>query len=96
NAVHISSEFLDDCSSGKYDFKGSLIGDKANSVVFSNAKLKNLVPEFCAKVRADEGIRMTAANVLANRELQQEDGEFDKWCDDVIGALETARKCFNS
>jgi nucleoside-diphosphate-sugar epimerase len=91
-AVHVSSEFLDECSNGRYDFKGSLLGDKANTVVFDNTKLKRLAPGFTAKTRADEGIKMTVENVLANSDLQHEDPEFDEWCDKVIAALETAKK----
>ena len=79
-AVHIASETLDK-NGGLYDFRGSLIGDKANSVIFDNTKLKRLVPEFCAKVRVDEGIKMTVNNILSNPELQREDTEFDTWCD---------------
>jgi len=93
-AVHISSDFLDECSHGRYDFKGSLLGDKANTVVFDNTKLKRLVPGYTAKTRADEGIKMTVANVLANSDLQHEDPEFDQWCDKVIAALETAKNQF--
>ena len=87
-AVHISSEFLDRC--GPYDFNGSLIGDKANSVVFDNTKLKRLVPGFCAYVRFDQGIRQTISHVLAHGECQKEDPEFDSWCDKVIAAYEKA------
>jgi len=94
-AVHVSSRFLDECSEGRYDFMGSLLGDKANTVVFDNTKLKRLAPDFCAKVRVDEGIKMTVTNVLSNSELQYEDAEFDKWCDKVIAALETAKKSFS-
>ncbi|MCL2277086.1 MAG: SDR family oxidoreductase [Treponema sp.] len=91
-AVHIASDFLDECSKGQYDFKGSLLGDKANTVVFDNTKLKRLAPDFTAKVRVDEGIKMTVENVLANKDLQTEDPEFDIWCDKVIAAIETAKK----
>ncbi|MDR1838393.1 MAG: NAD-dependent epimerase/dehydratase family protein [Treponema sp.] len=93
-AAHIASGFLDECSAGRYDFKGSLLGDKANSVVFDNTKLKRLVPDFCAKVRVDEGIRMTIANILGSPELQIEDTEFDEWCDKVIASIQSAKdKC---
>ncbi|GBU29215.1 hypothetical protein R84B8_02779 [Treponema sp. R8-4-B8] len=95
-AVHVSSEFLEDLSQGRYDFKGGLLGDKANSVVFDNTKLKRLVPGYTAKTRADEGIKMTVANVLANADLQQEDTEFDSWCDKVIAALETLKSKFTN
>jgi len=90
-AVHAASEFLDECSKGKYDFNGSLLGDKANSVVFDNTKIKRIAPGFCAKVRADEGIKMTVANILAHNDLQREDPEFDQWCDKIIAALEKAK-----
>ena len=90
NAVHVASEFLDACSD--YDFAGSLLGDKANTVVFDNSKLKRLVPGFTATVRADQGIRSTIEYVLSHPECQVEDPEFDDWCDRVIEALEKAKR----
>lgn len=88
NAVHVSSAFLAACSD--QDLHGSLLGDKANTVVFDNSKLKRLVPDFVATTRADQGIKRTIEHILAHPELQVEDPEFDAWCDDVIQALETA------
>ena len=88
NAVHVSSEFLDACS--PYDFAGSLLGDKANTVVFDNSKLKKLVPGFTALVRADQGIKDTITYVLSHPECQREDPEFDKWCDRVCEVLSMA------
>lgn len=90
NAVHVASEFLDACSD--YDFAGSLLGDKANTVVFDNSKLKKLVPGFTATVRADQGIRSTIEYVLSHPECQVEDPAFDDWCDRVIEALEEAKR----
>lgn len=90
NAVHVASEFLDACSD--YDFAGSLLGDKANTVVFDNSKLKRLVPGFTATVRADQGIRSTIEYVLSHPECQVEDPAFDAWCDRVIEALEEAKR----
>ncbi|WNR44519.1 SDR family oxidoreductase [Paenibacillus roseipurpureus] len=90
HAVHVASEFLDACST--QDYRGGLLGDKANSVVFDNAKLKRLVPEFVATTRFDQGIKRTIAHILANPELQKEDPEFDVWCDNVVSALEAAKK----
>ena len=87
NAVHIASEYL--ALNGNYDFTGSLIGDKANSVVFDNTKLKRLVPGFCAKVRFDQGIRQSIAFILAHRECQRDDPEFDAWCDRIIAKQAT-------
>lgn len=92
-AVHVASEFLAAVGDPLgFDFTGSLIGDKANSVVFDNSKLKKAVLGFCATTRFDQGIRKTIENVLAHPELQEEDTEFDEWCDKVIAALEKAKK----
>lgn len=87
---YVASEFLD--AVGDYDFNGSLTGDKSNSVVFDNTKLKNAVPEFKAVVRAETGIKQTVDYVLSHRECQVEDKEFDVWCDKVIEMLEKAKK----
>jgi len=89
-AYYVPSDFLAKCS--KYDLTGSLIGDKANSVVFDNTKVKRLVPGFTAKIRYDQGVSMTIENVLANKELQVPDPEFDEWCDKVIAAMDNAVK----
>ncbi|RCX16602.1 nucleoside-diphosphate-sugar epimerase [Anaerobacterium chartisolvens] len=94
NAVHVSSRFLALCS--KDDYMGSLIGDKANSVVFDNTKLKRLVPEFTATIRFDHGIRQTVNYILEHPECQIEDIEFDQWCDKVVNALEAALKSINN
>ena len=92
NAVHISSEFLAiaGAKAGSYNFTGSLIGDKANSVVFDNSKLKRLVPGFTAKIRLDQGIRKVLDYILSHKECQTDDPEFDAWCDKVIKAQEKA------
>lgn len=85
---YVSSSFL--AASGNNDYIGSLIGDKANSVVFDNSKLKSVVPDFCAEITSAQGIDMTIKNVLNHPELQIEDPEFDDWCDRVISNLEEA------
>ncbi len=89
-SVHIPSDFL--ASVSDYDLTGSLIGDKANSVIFDNSKLKRAVPGFTATVRADQGIRSTIQHILSHPELQREDAEFDRWCDKVIGKFEKMRE----
>ena len=89
-AVHVSSEFL--AAAGPYDFRGSLLGDKANTVSFDNTKLKRLVPGFTAKIRYDQGVRKSIEYMLAHKELQKEDPDFDLWCDKIIAAQEKALK----
>lgn len=92
NPYYVSSAFLAKVSD--YDFEGSLIGDKANSVVFDNSKLLAAVPGFHAEITAARGIDMTVQNVLKHPELQKEDPEFDRWCDKVIDVLEEAKAKF--
>lgn len=87
---YVPSDFLADVSN--YDMRGSLIGDKANSVVFDNSKLHRLVPGFAAKIRFDQGVAMTLDYVLSHSECQKEDPEFDQWCDKVVAAMNNARK----
>ncbi len=82
NAVHIATDYL--AASSDYDFTGSLLGDKSNTVVFDNSKVKRLVPGFNATVRFDQGIRLVLENIFSHPEFQTEDKEFDVWCDTVI------------
>jgi len=89
---YVSSYFL--AATGKYDMLGSLIGDKANSVVFDNRKLKAAVPDFRPTVRFEQGVAEAIANVMTHPELQQEDPAFDAWCDQVIAAQDNALKAF--
>lgn len=89
---YVSSYFL--AATGKYDMLGSLIGDKANSVVFDNRKLKDAVPDFRPTVRFEQGVAEAIANVMAHPELQREDPAFDAWCDQVIAAQNNALKAF--
>lgn len=90
---YVPSDFLAKC--GDYDFMGGLIGDKANSVVFDNSKLKRLVPSFCATKRYDEGIKEVVSYILEHPQLQKEDPEFDLWCDKIIAAMEAAAEQMN-
>ena len=87
---YVSSQTLVDMSD--YDFLGSLIGDKSNSVLFDLTKLKSLVPDYHADITAEEGIKMTVNYVLDHPEYQIEDPEFDAWCDKVIDTLEKAKE----
>ena len=92
---YVSSQMLAALGKG-YDFTGSLTGDKSNTVEFDNSKLKALVPDFKAEISAEEGIKMTVKNILEHPEFQNEDKEFDNWCDRVIETLEKAKEAFNN
>lgn len=90
---YVSSEFLSVCGT-QYDLRGNLWGDKANTVVFDNAKLKRLVPEFTATTRFDQGVREAISYIMSHPECQTEDPEFDAWCDRVIEVQEEALEKF--
>ena len=81
HAFHVSSELL--AAVSRYNYNGALLGDKANNMVFDNAKLKRLVPGFEATIRFREGVRESLAYIEAHPEQQIEDPIFDVWCDRV-------------
>lgn len=90
---HVSSDFLSAVGEKYgYDFKGSLLGDKAVSVVFDNSKLKRLVPQMTTNVPFHKGVRIALDHVLSHSDEYEEDPEFDAFCDNVIEALENAKK----
>ena len=68
-----------------YDNVGNLLGDKANSVVFDNSKVKALVPEFDARISHKEGTLRAVRYMLEHKELQVEDPQFDAFCDYLAG-----------
>ena len=65
-------------------------------VLFDNSKLKRAVPGFCATITPEQGIGRTLDYVLAHKECQTEDPEFDAWCDKVIAALEQSKRAFGA
>lgn len=87
---YVSSRFLADVSD--YDLEGGLIGDKANSVVFDNTKLKRAVPGLNMNISFEEGVGRTIDYIMAHPECQIEDPEFDAWCDRLIEGMEELKK----
>lgn len=83
--VHIPSETL---AKANDEFTGSLLGDKAHSVIFDNSKIKRLVPGFTATTRFDQGVYTTLAYIDSHKELQQPDPAFDEWTDKMIELYE--------
>lgn len=95
NIVHIpSSALIRFGAAYGYDFEGTLIGDKANSVVFDNAKLKRLVPGYAATIRFDQGVIAAVQQLLADPILQTPDPEYDRFCDVAIQAMQAAGPTF--
>ena len=54
--VHIPSDFMVACLPA---MEGTLVGDKAVSVVFDNSKIKRFVPNYVATTRFAQGIRQS-------------------------------------
>lgn len=89
HACYVPSRVL--AESKTYDLRGNLLGDKANTVVFDNTKLRQLVPDFKATVPYREGVKQALAFILAHEEYQRLDPVFDKWCDGVVECMRQVR-----
>lgn len=87
NVIHIPSDFI-----AKFDPEavGSLIGDKSNSVVFDNSKIKSFVPDFNCEVDWAEGLRRSLAWFNTHPEFQTVDDDANEMWDRIIGAYEKA------
>lgn len=72
------------------DLDGPLHGDKCNTVVFDNSKIKRLVPDFCAPLRFDQGVRQSLSCLMNRPELQIPDPQWDAWEDHVIEIASTS------
>ena len=81
--VHIASDFITACLP---EMTGTLLGDKAVSVVFDNSKIKRFVPGFCATTPCARGIRQTLAWFDADPARQQVDAAADQQWDRLIQA----------
>ncbi len=84
---HIASDFL---AAADPRLTGTLLGDKAHSLVFDNSKIKRLVPGFTATTRFDEGVCEAVRYHLDNPYLQTPDPAFDEWTDRMIEAVDRA------
>ena len=86
-AVHIPSDLI-----AAYDEHaiGSLIGDKVNSAVFDNSKIKRFVPDFECRVSWAEGVRRAVAWFEAEPVRQTIDDEANRLWDRIINAYVAA------
>jgi nucleoside-diphosphate-sugar epimerase len=79
--VHVPSDLI-----AAYDPEalGSLTGDKANSSVFDNSKIKKLVPDFNCTVPWSEGVRRAIAWHAADPSRQTIDEELNNIWDRIL------------
>jgi nucleoside-diphosphate-sugar epimerase len=87
--IHIASDFLVSC---KPDLKGNLIGDKAQSALFDNSKIKAFVPGYVATVPFAQGIKLSVQWFEADPGRCTIDDEFNTLCDKIIAGYETGLK----
>ncbi len=87
NILHIPSDLIvaHDPSS-----IGTLIGDKINSSVFDNSKIKRFVPDFNCKVKWSAGVRRALTWFEADPARQSIDNERNAVWDKIISAYEKA------
>ena len=85
--IHIPADLL---AAWNDAFTGSLIGDKINSVVFDNSKIKKFVPEFDCKVTWAVGVKRTIAWFDADPIRQTIDHDADLKWDKIISTYERA------
>jgi nucleoside-diphosphate-sugar epimerase len=64
--------------------RDSLIGDKSQTAIFDNTKIKTFVPGFVAAVPFETGIRRTLAWYESHRERQDYDMEWDAVMDELV------------
>ena len=93
--VHIASDFITACCP---ETTGTLLGDKAHSALFDNAKIKRLVPDYVATTRFREGITQTLRWFDADPRRRTIDEAVDRRYDRLVESyergLEAARKTF--
>ncbi|HSL44082.1 MAG TPA: SDR family oxidoreductase [Anaerolineales bacterium] len=85
--IHIPSDLI-----AMYDphALGSLVGDKANSVVFDNSKIKRFVPEYSCEVNWAEGVRRSLTWFESHPEFQTIDHEMNAVWDRIIASYQRA------
>ena len=82
--VHIPSDFIAKLFP---EHEGNLIGDKSNSVVFDNTKIKRFVPEFICKVPFSVGVKMTVEYYKKYPERKIINRKVDEQLDAILKAF---------
>jgi len=85
DVIHIPSDLL-----AKFDdhYTGSLIGDKVNSVVFDNSKIKRFVPDYRCEVNWADGLRRSLDWFESHPEFRTIDEDANQLWDKIIAGYE--------
>jgi nucleoside-diphosphate-sugar epimerase len=89
NIIHIPSDSI--CHYFP-EYAGSLIGDKSNSIVFDNSKIKKYVPNFCSKISFKKGIEESIKWYMSKHEMCSIDYEFNEKMDNIIKNYESLQR----
>ena len=87
NIVHIPSDFITRCEPS---LTGTLLGDKAVSVIFDNTKIKRFVPDFRATIPFAQGIKRTLAWFETDPARKIVRKETDEMMDRILRAYQQA------
>ncbi len=85
--VHVPSDLV-----AAYDAEigAGLLGDKSNSMIFDNSKIRRLVPEFACSIPFSWGAQEIVDWYQADPARQEVDEQLDNLIDEIIGAYEAA------
>jgi nucleoside-diphosphate-sugar epimerase len=85
--VHVPSELI-----AAYDAEigAGLLGDKSNSMIFDNGKIKRLVPDFTCTIPFSRGVHEIVEWYSADPARQKVDQRMNALIDEIIAAYESA------
>jgi len=87
NFIHIPSDF---CAAYEPELAGTLLGDKAHSMIFDNSKIKRIVPDFRAEIPFSRGAAEIMAWHDADPSRQVVNEKLDAAMERIVAAYEAA------
>jgi len=85
--VHVPSDLI---AAYNAEIGAGLLGDKSNSMIFDNSKIKRLVPDFTCTIPFSHGAREIVDWYAADPERQEVDEKLNQLIDEIIAAYEAA------
>lgn len=80
-------------ASTQYDYRGSLLGDKAHTVIFDNSKVKRVTGIHDHKCTPfSEGAKRSVQYFLDHPEIRKEDPAFELFCDQLEAMMQEAKQ----
>ncbi|MCF7923662.1 MAG: NAD-dependent dehydratase, partial [Candidatus Izimaplasma sp.] len=86
--IHIPSEYI---LRFFPEVKGELYGDKKDSAVFDNSKIKSIAPNYKSETEYYAIVEIIVKHYLENAELQNIDTEFNQKYDKLIQAYQNEK-----